>query len=761
MVRVKKGSDRLIPAMLDPSDAADDFGPGRNRGVTGRAHRPRAAPMAARGPKKVRQSRRQSKYEDSSLLPLSRDGSRDAYGRFDSNGRFEATEPTANDSFVLGFAGSLVFSTAVAVLLVGGLLFAGSRGSSHENETGTHRSWLGNNEQSLMHARPTWTGNADMAVLQERVNQLTDAMQLQRNEGNPTKRNMTNSDSAAAAAAAYSFSPNMIPSADAPMPMEPTPLAGGVTTQNVLQGLGPLPSNVLVVGCGLGNRLLAVTAFLDDAGNRSAGVIWTTSITMAASWSDLFKTPLPTVVPLQLSAVNYRWTTTEYNANPLAGKTLDSGKVVKSTVGHYAELAGLEDAKFVQQPATAKPNGGGWIGLAPAEAAAHAVGADVTVSVGCLARKFGRSPNNFLKTLQPVDEVQKIVMEVKDKIDQMKETGGCARMVGLHIRRGDIERKNDGRNKDVFSDEQLAATLKTWPADVCFFVATDKHRMVEVVRATVGEARTLSLAAAESSISSQLNGDLAGRTEVRGMQMAVADMFALAETSFVYAQPSSTYSVSAAWIGDVPYSEMTLDYAQQEAMCTGVPAGQWGKRGRMHYPVKCWLPLPFGETPAQAEAQAARELVAMQPAVAVSGGSATPAIVPGVLPAAVVPGVLPAAGAAPLAGVAAPLAASGLSPPGVTSPVAERDSKIEAMLCQSKNGILAMEAIDDTGICCPSMCGAYCAKVGGGCGDGSGGSSACCVGKIKKDGPLCHLTHPGNLETLGCKMQRVDTWAGR
>ena len=163
---------------------------------------------------------------------------------------------------------------------------------------------------------------------------------------------------------------------------------------------GPsFPSNVLVTGCGLGNRLVSVGSFLEagkEAG-QTAGIVWGTSVAMSAQWSELFKTPLPEVKPAELAKTNYRWTSTEYAKDPLAVRTLANGRSFKSSTGHYAELAGLDDAKFSALPIESKPKVGGWAGLTPANTLTSVAKGDVSISVGCMARKFGTTPNSFLQ----------------------------------------------------------------------------------------------------------------------------------------------------------------------------------------------------------------------------------------------------------------------------------------------------------------------------------------------------------------------------
>ena len=252
-------------------------------------------------------------------------------------------------------------------------------------------------------------------------------------------------------------------------------LQGGST--NFLQA-SAFPENVIVPGCGLGNRLMTVANFL-ESGNEvgaSAGVMWAKSNTMAAGWEELFQSPLKQVFPEELADKNYRWTSTEYSDNPLAKHTSPSGRESKSSTGHYAEVAGLNEDEFLPQLISVKPKHGGWAGITPARDLIRSQGGEVSISVGCLARKFGLSPSNspdsFLRTLKPVDDIDAVVTDMQTKISQRRTSQGCAEVVGLHLRRGDIERETDKRHNEVFSDEKLAAVLATWPSTTCFFVAT-------------------------------------------------------------------------------------------------------------------------------------------------------------------------------------------------------------------------------------------------------------------------------------------------
>ena len=491
---------------------------------------------------------------------------------------------------------------------------------------------------------------------------------------------------------------------------------------------GGLPENVLVTGCGLGNRLMTVGNFYEAGADEgvSAGVLWTTGATMAAQWSDLFKTPLPhAVTPDDLKAVNYRWTSTEYAPDPLATKTSATGKVFKSTTGHYAEVAALDDGKFVSLTADVKPRSGGWGGLRAAKAAADLAAGPgtVAVSVGCLARKFGKSPTgptSFLRTLQPIDEIQALVDNVAAEMQAKKESGACKRVIGLHLRRGDIERATDKRHNEVMTDAMVTAALQTWPANYCFFIATDKHAMIGVVEAAVGAARVFSVKSAAAAappsgaeegvadeaptaLSTAMKlGDMDNRKEKHGMQLAVADMFALGKADEIIAQPTSTYSVTAAWISDSHFTEMTPTFVSQNATCVGIEAGKWGKRNGLHYPVKCWIPAPDG--------------------VVETGGDAAPDI--------------------------------GNSGKAVASnpPLPQEEA-----LCASQNGILVMPNGLE-GVCCPMTCGSTCGSFG--CGKpGGGGGAACCKGKINKIAKACDSMATGTLLTdTGCVMKTSAEW---
>eukprot|EP01051_Picozoa_sp_SAG22_P000167 SAG22_NODE_3_length_48349_cov_158.681180_28_plen_138_part_00 len=92
-------------------------------------------------------------------------------------------------------------------------------------------------------------------------------------------------------------------------------------------------------------------------------------------------------------------------------------------------------------------------------------------------------------------------------------------------------------------------------------------------------------------------------------------------------------------------------------------------------------------------------------------------------------------------------------PPGVAPLQAEK------MLCSAKQGVLAMQADEGIGICCPAACAEYCNKQGGGCSAGPGGGRACCHGKVVKDGPACHVV-VGALQESGCKMLAATSWLG-
>ena len=497
------------------------------------------------------------------------------------------------------------------------------------------------------------------------------------------------------------------------------------------------PAHVVVPGCGLGHRLMTIANFV-EAGKREGkptGVLWTPSKTVAASWDDLFTTPLPAVRREQLLGRNYRWTSTEYVAHPLGTKTIGAGREVKSSTGYYADVIGLSQANFVAMTLEARPARGGWAGLDPASAVVHSAGGDISVSVGCSARRFGSTPSDFLRKLTPASNIALVVDKMSEKIDKKLVEGGgwCSEVVGLHLRRGDGAAR---RRADSFSDLQLVAALKTWPEDVCFFVASDRRRMVQVVKDAVGESRVLSYDYATTALSTLREAIDSSSKAEREIKMATAEMFALGKTTRIIAQPASTFSLVAAWMANIPFANMSASYDAQEAACTDTPAGKWGRTQGLQYPPKCWLPLAEGEfleedddkedgedVPEVYDETDGAEDDQEVPSVSVSSESKLPA------PPEAPPAVKPFKDA-------------------VT------DGK-EVEMCASKGGILTMRKIWDSGICCPSTCGEICGRAG--CAQGVGGYKACCAGKIKRTATMCH-THEGNLVANGCLMALAASW---
>eukprot|EP01052_Picozoa_sp_SAG31_P044138 SAG31_NODE_7589_length_1646_cov_1.303167_2_plen_273_part_00 len=214
----------------------------------------------------------------------------------------------------------------------------------------------------------------------------------------------------------------------------------------------------------------------------------------------------------------------------------------------------------------------------------------------------------------------------------------------------------------------------------------------------------------------------------RDVKMAVADLFALAKTTSIVAQPVSTFSLVAAWIANIPYANLNTSYPSQSTQCESTPHGRWGRSDGLQYPVRCWLPLADGEI--------AEDDLDEQESVEVYDETEAPND----------DEALPGADSSK-----APLAAD--SPP-IPFKDAIKSGK-EYDLCISKGGILTMRSNQETGICCPAECGPLCGRAG--CAQGAGGYRACCAGKIRRSANMCHnLT--GNLVADGCLMQRASSW---
>ncbi|MDE6369929.1 MAG: hypothetical protein K2K92_00390 [Duncaniella sp.] len=135
----------------------------------------------------------------------------------------------------------------------------------------------------------------------------------------------------------------------------------------------------------------------------------------------------------------------------------------------------------------------------------------------------------FYSLCHPIAEVQELIDKRTSRFNDST--------VGVHIRRTD-NAQSIGRSPLRLFEEEMARRIALNP-DVNFFVCSDDRSVMYRLKECFG-ARIIC-------------GDTdASRTTLSGMRNATADMFALARTSVILGSYWSSFSETAAMIGNIP-----------------------------------------------------------------------------------------------------------------------------------------------------------------------------------------------------------------